>query len=435
MRSIILAAAFLPVLPFPAACGEKPDARFELACRRRFVFDAERPVPEGISFLPAAHYSGTVRALPAEMRFVRDGKTLAAFAAPTNTVPPYEMHLVLTGAHRPAVFVTKDGRTSLAYEPVDLGGFDPRVAAFTNTVSFAATGGLVCPRMTLSAGVGQADTRFVTYGRSNVPYEEDGRLFFTFSARAYGSSLGVMSLDPDKGDFRLEGVILFDYGDGLLRNDVAADLFFDDVAGEWRAYVSNFSTGSDSLGRRARGGVNVAWTKTCPLRGVSVMKAKSLGLEGMNEDPDGFWDEAAGKWRLLVSEFTERGIRASLLESDRWDGGFVRIAGPVLEDSTGTTLARLDGKLRALAGSADRAFHVYDYPSLARIGKIAVDAAPWDVSGSPNGRSWPAYAELPDGRCILLTFDRVNFSGMPTPNWTYGSLFLYRACARPRIGL
>ena len=118
----------------------------------------------------------------------------------------------------------------------------------------------------------------------NLCLVKDGRVFFTFSVRAYGSYLGVMSFDPDKRDFRLEGVILFDYGDGLLRNDIAADLFYDDVAEEWRAYVSNFSTSGDALKGRAKGGINCAWSKVCPLFGVSVL-AGLCRIARRQEDP------------------------------------------------------------------------------------------------------------------------------------------------------
>ena len=87
----------------------------------------------------------------------------------------------------------------------------------------------------LSAGVGQADVRFVTRGREGCPYFEDGRLFFTFSAR-HGSACVVGSLDPARPEdgWRFEGSILFDYGDGLLRNDLAPHIFFDDETNEWR---------------------------------------------------------------------------------------------------------------------------------------------------------------------------------------------------------
>ena len=415
------------VPPVRASAGPS----FSLRWNRRFRFDAERPLPQGMTFLPAAHCSSHVEALPGEMRFVRGDETLVSFAAPTNVMPPYEMHVMLTGAHTPAVFVTKDGATTLAGLPKWPEGFDSRVATLTNAVTCVVSGNLSEPKMSLSAGIGQADTRFVTTGRCNRPYRRDGRLFFTFSARGYGAYLAVMSFHPDRLDFRLEGVILFDYGDGLLRNDVAADLFYDDAADEWRAYVSNFSTAGDGLDRRAKGGLNCAWSKDCPLFGVSVMKAKSLDFDGMNEDPDGYWDERAKKWRLLVSEFVcGIGIRASLWESDRWDGPFVRLSGPVAEDSTGTTLVPAGDGLVALAGSSDRRFHLYDYPTLRLKSCLEVANPPWEASSSGNGRSWPAYAELSDGRTLLLTFDRVNFPGMPKPNWTYGGLFLYEGRSR-----
>ena len=274
---------------------------FDLVWSRRFVFEAEREMPEGVSYLPAARYSAAVATLPAEMRLVEDGETVARFAAPTNVEPPYVMHLMVNGAHKPSVFATKDGRTFLSSIENWPKGFEPRTAALTNTLCLAVSAGMRDPKVSLSAGIGQADTRFVTRGRTNRPYVEDGRMYFTFSARAYGAYLGVMSFNPDNRDFRLEGVILFDYGDGLLRNDLAADLFYDDAAKEWRAYVSDFSTGADSLSDRAKGGINVAWSKDCPLHGVSVMRAKSLGLDEMNEDPDGYWDAEAGRWEVALA--------------------------------------------------------------------------------------------------------------------------------------
>lgn len=425
MGSVGLFASALLAVGASDAIAEQ--SRLDLRWNNRFVFDLERRMPEGYVFLPAAHYSATVVELPAEMRFVRCGETIARFAAPTNIAPPYLMHLMVNGAHKSSIFVTKDGKTSLASIPEWTEGFDPRIAALTNTLCFAVSDRMRDPKISLSAGIGQADTRFVTWGRANRPFVEDGRMYLTFTARGYGAYLGVMSFNPDKCDFRLEGVILFDYGDGLLRNDLAADLFYDDEANEWRGYASNFSTGADSLENRSKGGIVAAWSKNSPLHGVSVMRAKSLNLEGMNEDPDGYWDAVAGKWRLLVSEFTAKGIRASLLESENWDGPFCRIAGPIAEDSTGTTLAFIDGRLRVLTGSADRAFYLYNYPTLEKVGKLEISDPPWEISPSGNGRSWPAYAEFANGRRLLLTFDRVNFAGMPVPNWTYGRLYLYKS--------
>lgn len=153
------------------------------------------------------------------------------------------------------------------------------------------------------------------------------------------------------------------------------------------------------------------------------MRARNLGLDGMNEDPDGVRNPKTGKWLLLVSRFTPRGIRAALLESDRWDGPFSPTGGPVSEDSTGTTLVFSEDGLYALSGSSEREFFVYECPRLKRMGRMNVLNPPWD--GQVNARVWPAYARLPSGRELLLTFDRENFPGMPTPNWTYGKLLLY----------
>lgn len=408
-----------------AAYSADAASGFRRVWERRFRFDNEIPLSAD-RFVPAAHYSATVVSLPAEMRFVTDGGIVARFAAPEDVKPPYRMHLVLTGAGKPAVFTEKDGELRLAKIAEWPEDFDPRRKENLEKVRFSGTEGLHDRKVALSAGIGQADVRFVTSGRENRPYFENGRAFFTFSARAYGSYLGVMSFDPDRLDFRLEGVILFDYGDGLLRNDVAADLFYDGEAGEWRAYVSNFSTADDSLKGRAKGGVNVAWSKECPLRGISVMRARNLGLPNLNEDPDGFWDAQAKKWRLLVSEFTAKGIRAAMFESENWDGPFARLAGPVDVDSTGTTIAWVDGEPRALFGSATRRFCVRDYPMLTGDGELPVSDPPWNPATSMNGRVWPSLLDCPDGTRYLLTFDRVNFPGMPRPNWTYGKLILYR---------
>jgi hypothetical protein len=66
-----------------------------------------------------------------------------------------------------------------------------------------------------------------------------------------------------------------------LRNDLAPHLFYDDETGEWRGWACNFSTGTAALSKRADGGVNAVWSRKSPLQGLSVMKAKPLGLSGM----------------------------------------------------------------------------------------------------------------------------------------------------------
>ena len=420
-------------MTFSMLAAGPEDISFTRVWKGRHVLDAELPFPEGISFLPAAHYAAEVNSLPAEIRIEdRSGGVIARFEAPKNETPPFTLHLALTGQNKPAVFTTKDGKTRLAYIGELPGDFDIRAKTNTTALAVKPGGGAGTVTATLSAGVGQADVRFVTRGRQAALYTEGGRLFFTFSARFFGSVMGVGSLDPQHPErgVRYEGQILFDYGDGLLRNDLAAHIFLDDETGEWHGWSSNFSTGSDALKQRAPGGLNAIWCKKNPLHGLNVMRSKSLCLDGMNEDPSGVWDPAAKKWRLFVSAFMPNDIRGQMLESDRWDGGFKPLTGMVAENSTGTTIASMDGRLHCLSGSSARAYYVYSYPSLEMRGKILMTPTPWrpDAKGWAHGRGWPAFAELPPGgahRYILLTMDRENFPGMPKPNWTYGELSIY----------
>lgn len=437
--AVFLTVAALAVLRV-AAADTPMELEFRRAWQGRFVFDQEIDFPEGVTFLPAAHYAAEIKSLPAAIRIeTNDGKEIASYAAPTNVAPPFTMHLALTCLHRPAVFATKDGVTSLSRIDDLPKGFDPRPKDNLTRLRVRSDGGAGKVRATISAGVGQADVRFVTRGRENALYWEGGRLFFTFSARFYGACQAVASIDPRTLDIRYEGEILFDYGDGILRNDLAAHLFFDEEADGWRGWASNFSTGSNALSARAKGGLNAVWSKKAPLHGLNVMSAKSLNLDGMNEDPSGIWDPEAKKWRLLVSNFTKAGIRAMMLESDRWDGPFAPITGTVSEDSTGTTIQWMNGRRYCFVGSAAHALHVYSYPKLELLGKIKLqpkpwgDTAlqtPWGVLRTGNSRVWPCFAELPDGypqRYLLITMDRINVPGMPKPNWTYGGLHVYTA--------
>ena len=431
--SIVAAVALGAVFAGEGGAVSSPcDLDFKCVWRGRGVFDVEMPFPDGVSFVPAAHYRAEVRRLPAEMRIVdAKGNVHASFAAPTNVVPPYTMHLSVGGARRVAVFATKDGDTRFVRYDRWPKGFDHREKGFLRELSVCSAGGMSQVASSLSAGVGQADVRFVTRGREGAPYSDGGRMFFTFSAR-HGSACAVGSIDPAKPSdgWRFEGSILFDYGDGLLRNDIAPHIFLDDESGEWRGWACNFSTGSET-GGRARGGVNAVWSKTSPLHGLSTMNAKSLGLDGLNEDPCGIYDKDAGKWRLLLSTITSIGIRAQMFESDRWDGGFVPLSQKVKEDSTGTTIVSMNGVRYCLSGSVDRAYYVYSYPMLERKGVLRLSPTPWGESrGWPHGRGWPSLVETPEGcpcRYLLLTMDRMNFPGIPNPNWTYGEIFLYGA--------
>jgi hypothetical protein len=60
---------------------------------------------------------------------------------------------------------------------------------------------------------------------------------------------GIFSMNPSVFDIKFEGIIVFDMGDGMLRNELASHLFWDDVSKEWRGWTVGFSSyGNDAQG-------------------------------------------------------------------------------------------------------------------------------------------------------------------------------------------
>ena len=283
----------------------------------------------------------------------------------------------------------------------------------------------------LSSGVGQADIRLVSY-EDLSPCLDEGRLWFTFSCRGLGinqSCQGVMSLDPSLFDPRFEGVIVFDHGDGLLRNDYASHLFYDRKAGEWRAYACDFGGTSFTDGRSGTGLVTATSAKD-PRKGFSVMKASRVDVgkvNGHNEDPCIFFDSQAGKWRLLTSVFTDHSIVSGTFESDEWNGSFTPLASPIEMNSTGTSIQRVGDKLYCFMGGNGN-LRAHSFPDLKLLGELNLDLQPhWP---KPAGRVWASIVPLPEGypyRYVLLTMDRPNFPGVQGPNWSYGALYYYGA--------
>ena len=278
----------------------------------------------------------------------------------------------------------------------------------------------------LTPGTGQADIRAVT-DEEGVPLLDEGRLWFTVTVR--GRALphplqGVFSLNPSVFDLRFEGIIVFEMGDGLFRNELASHLFRDSETGEWRGWTTGFSALGTAGGKEEKT-ILAVWSKRDPRKGFSVMNAKPVGIQGAHEDPHGVYDRAAGKWRLLLCERHEK-YQAGIWESKEWDRGYQRLAGPVEMDSTGTMIQAFGETRYALFGSADRTVYIRTYPELEPAGELKIELPPWNEE---NGtRIWPNVIPLPEGYpapFIALMMDRVNFPGMPKPNWTYGALYLY----------
>lgn len=280
-------------------------------------------------------------------------------------------------------------------------------------------------KMAITTGVGLADIRAITYENGD-PLLDQGRLWYTMSIR--GRALphhiqGVFSLDPTVFDIRLEGIVLFDRRDGLLRNEIASHIFYDREQKIWRGLTTGFSAYANR-GKEKKQLLAIESTKD-PRFGFSIMTAVPFGMVGDIEDPHILFDREAGKWRMLTCE-NKDGYKAIMLESDHWNRGFEKIAGPVVHNSTGTSIQKIGDRRYCFSGSSEREIFIYTYPGLEEAGTLKMDLPPWDETS--RTRVWPNVVQLPEGypiRYIALMMDRYNYPGLKGPHWSYGALYLY----------
>lgn len=332
------------------------------------------------------------------------------------------------------LYIEKDGKSTLIGRMNFARHFDLRRKdlmhrfEFCLHTSFQNGGQVMIDQATafLSPGIGQSDMRIVTY-EDGSPYFKEDRLWILITVRGGGlphPMQGVYSLNPSVFDIRFEGIILYDRGDGLLRNDLASNIFYDRKANEWRGFTTGFSSYGDPNKKEKKEILAVQSSKE-PLKGISIMKAKSIGLVADYEDPQCIYDSVAQKWRMLLCE-NHKGYKAVIRESDEWDGLYKLIAGPVKVNSTGTQLQKIGGKYHALFGSSDRKVYIYSYPDLQPVSELNIHRPPWDDNSGT--RIWPNVIPLPEGYSapyIALMMDRLNFPGMKGDNWTYGAMYLY----------
>ncbi len=304
-----------------------------------------------------------------------------------------------------------------------------RILTYQSNLYFNLQQGLVSlnkASIAFTTGIGLADIRAITY-ENGEPFMDRDRLWYTMSIR--GRALphhiqGVFSMNPSVFDVRLEGVILFDQGDGLLRNEIASHIFFDRKDNTWRGLTTGFSAFANPAKEKKQ--LLAVESKKDPRFGFSVMKASAFGIVGDYEDPHILYDERAKKWRMFTCENTGEGYKAILLESDSWNKSYQRIAGPVAYNSTGTSMQKINGKLYCFSGSSDRKIYIYTYPDLKEAGALKMDLPPW--SENAGTRVWPNLVQLPEGYpspFVALMMDRFNYPGLKGPNWTYGALYLY----------
>ena len=230
-------------------------------------------------------------------------------------------------------------------------------------------------------------------------------------------------MNPSVFDIKLEGIIVFDREDGLLRNEIASHLFYDRKDSIWRGLTTGFSAYAN-INKEKKQLLAIESNKD-PRFGFSIMKAVPFGMIGDIEDPHILFDASANKWRMLTCENNE-GYKAIVLESDYWNKGYTKIARPVAHNSTGTSIQKIGNKLYGFSGSEERKVFIYSYPYLKEIGTLKMDLPPWDINSGT--RVWPNVVQLPEGypfKFVALMMDRYNYPGLKGPNWSYGALYLY----------
>ena len=278
----------------------------------------------------------------------------------------------------------------------------------------------------LTTGIGLADIRAITYENGD-PLLDQERLWYTMSIR--GRALphhiqGVFSMNPTVFDIKFEGIILFNRNDGLLRNEIASHVYYDRRHDIWRGLTTGFSAYANLESEKKQ--LLAIESKLDPRFGFSIMTAFPFGMVGDIEDPHILFDTEAEKWRMLTCENTGAGYKAIMLESDHWHSGYKRIAGPVEQNSTGTSIQKIGDQLYCFSGSSEREIFIYTYPGLKEAGTLTMDLPPWDETSGT--RVWPNVVQLPEGypiRYVALMMDRFNFPGLKGPNWSYGALYLY----------
>ncbi|MBQ9131170.1 MAG: hypothetical protein IJX62_01690 [Clostridia bacterium] len=272
-------------------------------------------------------------------------------------------------------------------------------------------------------GISPADIKPVRF-EDGTPMMENGRVFLTVTSRTEAEMYqSVLSWDPTLCDFRMEGALFFDCGDGYWCSDVASSIIFDRNSGQWLIWMCAFSHGH-VLGR----GV----CHTDPRFGVQVVDVRLMepntegeltafaGIDG-DEDPDLLY--LNGKWHLSVCR-PEKGTGYHyyhFVSEDPLDG-FTYLDRTPTGEKTGGMFVKTDGGYVFACGSDFKSRARYDVYPLNDFSTHQRLRCDYDDGGF---RGWGTVMRLPVGgrwRYVWITFDRHNASSY---NWSYGNLYVF----------
>lgn len=268
----------------------------------------------------------------------------------------------------------------------------------------------------LSSGTAQADPKVVHY-EDGSPIIEGDKIWVAMTTRGYGVQLyqQIFSYDMVTKEWNVTGTLVFDKGDGILRQWAAGDVFYNRMDSTWLVFTNshreeNVIVFSGSITEDIRFGFHEI-----------PVKQAAYPDPGREEDPSVIYDAEVGKWRMAMCNFNE-GFETLLYEADQWDGSWKEIAKSPATSSTGILIQQIGRQKYVFQGRGDTPcpLEVLSYPDLEILGEL-------NLSEHPEGRNiWPAIIPLTreiGTQYYLLTFDRDAWTGRRT----YGNIHWYYA--------
>jgi len=267
----------------------------------------------------------------------------------------------------------------------------------------------------LTCGTAQADPRVLHY-EDGAPIIEGNKIWVAMTTRGYGTQLyqGIYSYDLVTKEWLISGTLVFNKGDGLIRQWAASDVFYDRKSKTWKIFT--VSHRDDHM-------LYSGATKKDPRFGLTEISCSKVNYTsvGNEEDPSVIWDSEAGKWHMAVCK-AKGGYQTILMEADEWNGEWKQIEVYEPTSSTGVLIQKIGGKRYVFIGRGKSPcpLEVLTYPGLKKVGEL-------NLSEHPVGKNiWPAIIPVTKETgtaYYLLTFDRDAWTGPRT----YGNIHWYEA--------
>lgn len=275
----------------------------------------------------------------------------------------------------------------------------------------------------LSGGISHADIKPIRY-EDGTPMIENGRVFLTVTSRTEMHMFqSVLSWNPTLYDFRMEGALFYDCGDGIWSSGVAASVIYDRNSRRWLLWMCGFSH-THVLGRAAfdhdpRFGVQVINVRL--MEPSENDNLRSFAAFDGDEDPDLLYLD--GKWHLTVCrKEPQTGYHYyHFISNDPFDGFRFVDRTPTGEKTGGMFVKTTDGYV-FVCGSDFHSRARYDVYPINDFSKHTNLICDFDDGGF---RGWGSVMLLPVGsrkRYVWITFDRHNASDF---RWSYGNLYVF----------